>query len=132
MAPEQAPPTFWRMERTRALWIGEALVSALAVTLVYRAASGETGALIRIELALFALAFLLTTCLGGAGRVLALGAGLGVAFATLAAISASGFLSPPDMFAIGLIIAGALYPAWALGVGLGALVRSVSAGRSNR
>jgi hypothetical protein len=37
------------------------------------------------------------------------------------------------MFAIGLIFAGALYPGWALGTGLGTLARMTSfAERSNR
>ena len=70
--------------------------------------------------------------LGGAGKVLALGARLGIAFATLLGIGGSDFVSPGDVFASGMIIAGALYPGWALGVGLGALVRGLNAGRSNR
>jgi len=121
------------MAATRTLWIAEALVSALAVALVYdAAATGETGAFLAIELPLFAVAFLLTAFVGGAGKVLAVGAGLGFAFATLLAFGASGFFSPVDLFVIGLIIAGALYPGWALGVGVGALTRGLNSGVSNR
>jgi hypothetical protein len=121
------------MARARTLWIVEALASALALVLVYRCpASGETGALLGVELALFATAFLLTAYRGGAGKVLALGVGLGLAFATLLAMGASDFFSPGELFVIGMIVAGALYPGWALGVGVGALARDLNAGRSNR
>jgi hypothetical protein len=122
------------MARTRTLWIFEALASAVALALVYRAlASDGTGALVGIELALFATAFLLTAGLGGAGKVLALGAGLGFGFATLLSVGgASGFFSPGELFVIGLIVAGALYPGWALGVGVGALARGMGSRRSSR
>ena len=106
----------------------------MALALVYRAlASDGAGALAAIELALFATAFLLTAYLGGAGKVLALGAGLGFGFATLLSVGgASGFFSPGELFVIGLIVAGALYPGWALGVGVGALVRGMGSRRSSR
>jgi len=121
------------MARTRALWIVEALASAVALALVYRGpASGETGTLVGVEVTLFGVAFLLTAHLGCAGKVLALGAGLGLAFATLLAMGASGFLSPGDLFIIGAIVAAALYPGWALGVGVGALARGMGARRSSR
>jgi hypothetical protein len=122
------------MARTRTLWIFEALAAAVALALVHRAlASAGTGALVAIELALFATAFLLTACLGGAGKVLALGAGLGFGFATLLSVAGvSGFFSPGELFVIGLIVAGALYLGWALGVGVGALARGVGARKSNR
>jgi hypothetical protein len=122
------------MARTRTLWILEALASAVALALVYRAlASDGTGALVGIELALFATALLLTAGLGGAGKVLALGAGLAFGFATLLSVGgASGFFSPGDLFVIGLIVAGALYPGWALGVGVGALARGMGSRRSSR
>jgi hypothetical protein len=81
---------------------------------------------------LFAVAVLLTACLSGAGMVLALGAGLGIAFATLLAIGASGFLSPGETFAIGLIVAGALYPMDARRSASVALARGMGARRFNR
>jgi hypothetical protein len=111
----------------------EVLAAAAAVALVYDGAfTGQTRTFAGIELALFAVALFLTACLGGAGKVLAIGGGLGLAFATLLAMGASDFFSPGDLFMIGVIVAAAFYPGCALGVGLGALVRSISAGRSNR
>ena len=128
------------MRIARTFWIVEALGSALVLVLVYSGpASGSTSAFGGIELALFAVAFLLVACLGGPGKVLALGAGLGVVLATLAAAGSPGCgesdficFTPGEVFALGLIVAGALYPGWALGAGIGALVRGTNVRRSSR
>ena len=100
--------------------------------LVYTGVAGGTGAFLAIELALFGVAFFLTAVLGGARKILAVGVGLGLAFATLLAAVASGYFSPGEVFTIGVIVGGALYPGWALGVGVGVLARGMGARRSNR
>jgi hypothetical protein len=127
------------MQIARSPWIVVTLGSTLALALVGLAV-GEARAFLLVELVLFTVAFLLARLLGGPGKVLALGAGLGLAFATLAALATSGncsesdliCFSPGETFAIGLIVSGGLYPGWALGAGAGALVRGTSDRRSNR
>ena len=127
------------MQIARSPWIVVTLVSVLALALI-GLATGEARAFLLVELVLFTAAFLLARLLGGPGKVLTLGAGLGLAFATVAALSTSGScsesdlicFSPGEVFAIALIVSGALYPGWALGVALGAFARRKSDKRSNR
>ena len=120
------------MRTARKIWISEALVSSALLALVYSRLSGaEARGFFLAELALFGVSFLLALLLGGPSKVFVLGIGLGFALATLLAIGASNSCSDSDivchgpgaMFTIGLVVAGALYPGWALGTGLGTLAR---------
>jgi hypothetical protein len=130
------------MRTTRTIWISEALVSISLFALIFsQLSTDEAGAFLMTELPLFTVAFLVAMLAGRPGKILALGVGLGFAFAAVLAIGASDSCSDSDilcfgpgaMFAIGLIFAGALYPGWALGTGLGTLARMTSfAERSNR
>jgi hypothetical protein len=106
-----------------------------------RLSGGEAQAFFFAELAAFAVSFLSARFLGGPGKILLIGIGLAVGFATLLAIAVSGSCSegniicfdPGEMFILGLLVGGVLYPGWALGAGLGALARMTSfAERSNR
>src|ERR1043166_2034184 len=130
------------MHTARSTWIVETLVSFALMAVIYSQLSGdEAGSFIVAELVVFMVSFLLALLLGGPGRVLTLGFVIAFVFATLMAIAASGNCSEGDiicfdpgaMFMIGLIVAGTLYPGWALGAGLGTLARMTSiAERSNR
>jgi hypothetical protein len=121
------------MTRTRSIWIAESLLSLAALAAVYsQLATWRAGAFVVTELALFAVAFLAALLSGAPGKVLIAGVGLGLAFATLLAIVASSpgcsegdiiCFDAGGLFAIGVIAAGALYPGWALGTGLGTLAR---------
>lgn len=119
--------------KTRSFWIPVSAMALVAgVLLATRAeAARYVGYFLLAEAALFVLAFLLAALLGGAGKVLALGAGLGVGFASVAAILlgedcdeddifAALCISAGDVFALGLVAALILYPAWALGARAGA------------
>ena len=132
------------MRTTRIIWASEALVSLSLLALIYsRLSGGEAHTFLKAEVVLVLFTFLLALFVGGPGKILAAGAGLGVGLASAFAIavSASGScseadlicFSPGDMFAIGMVLACALYPGWALGTGLGTLARMTSfAVRSNR
>jgi hypothetical protein len=122
------------MTSTRSLWIAESLLSLAALAAVYsQLATWRAVTFVVAELGLFVIAFVATLLSDAPGKVLVAGVGLGLACATLLAIVApsSGcsesdiicFDDPGLLFVIGLIGAGALYPGWALGTGLGALAR---------
>jgi integral membrane sensor domain MASE1 len=128
------------MHTARTIWIVETLVSLVLMAVIGSQFSGDdAGSFIVAELVVFMVSFFLALRLGP-GKVLALGVGLGFALATLLAATAGGCsdsdilcFDPGAMFIIGLIVAGALYPGWALGTGLGTLARMTSfAERSNR
>jgi hypothetical protein len=99
---------------------------------------GEARAFLVAELALFGVSLLLTLFVGRPGKLLGVGVALGLALAMLLAIVVSNYCIDGDCgdggagFLLGLLLAGALYPGWALGVGVGTLVRGLSAGESNR
>ena len=122
------------MNTVRTIWITESLLSLAALASVYSVTADQAGDFVVAELVLFAVAFLATLFSGAPGKVLAVGVGLGLALATLLAIAASSSgcgesdiicFGPGELFVIGLIAAGALYPGWALGTGLGKLARLV-------
>jgi hypothetical protein len=118
------------MYTARTIWIVETLVSLGLMALIGSRLSGdEASSFIEAELVIFLVSFCLALPLGP-GKVLTLGVGLAFALATLLAATAgscseSDFIcfGPDAMFALGLIVAGALYPGWAFGAGLGALAR---------
>jgi hypothetical protein len=123
----------------RWIWFFEVLGSALALVWIAAALDEAGGGFIWLEIGLFTVAFVLSTFVGGPGKILLLGIGIGFTLATVMAIGTSGscdddFLcfSPGDVFALGLIFSGALYPGWALGAGVGALARGSSVRGSNR
>jgi hypothetical protein len=129
------------MKIARTFWLFEALISLSLLVLVYdQVASDEAGRFIGAEFALFAVAFMATLLFGRAGWVLTAGVALGFTFATVLLLGTSGAcdesdficFSPGDVFAIGLIISGALYPGWAFGAGVGMLTRAACAGESSR
>ena len=121
------------MTALRRFWIGEALVSFAALVLVASQLSDQMGEFLLIELVLFAVAFSVAAAVGP-GKVLALGVGLAFGVATLLSVFASESCTgeeficfgPGAMFALGLILSGGLFPAWAFGAGLGALARLTS------
>jgi integral membrane sensor domain MASE1 len=128
------------MYTARTIWIVETLVSlGLMASIASQLSGNEAGSFIVAELVLFVIAFFVALRLGP-GKVLAIGIGLGFALATLIAGASGGCIDsdiicigPGGMFALGLILAGALYPGWALGTGLGTLARMTSiAERSSR
>jgi integral membrane sensor domain MASE1 len=128
------------MHSARSIWIVETLISlALMAVIFSQLSSDEAGSFIAAELVVFMVSFFLALRVGP-GKVLVLGVGLAFALATLLAATAGGCsdsdilcFDPGAMFVIGLIVAGALYPGWALGTGLGTLARMASiAERSNR
>jgi hypothetical protein len=118
------------MYTARTIWIVETLVSLGLMALIGSRLSGDVASsFIEAELVIFLVSFCLALPLGP-GKVLTLGVGLAFALATLLAATAgscseSDFIcfGPDAMFALGLIVAGALYPGWAFGAGLGALAR---------
>jgi hypothetical protein len=119
------------MRTARTIWILEALVSlALIASICASLSADEAGGFFLAELVAFGASFLLTRLMGP-GKVLLLGIGLCLGFATLLAAGSSDSCSDSDilcfgpgaMFAFGLILSGALYPGWAFGTGLGALAR---------
>jgi hypothetical protein len=130
------------MQTVRTTWLIVALASLGAIGLIFDklGSTDVAGTFILAELGLFAVAFMGTLVSGRSGLVMTVGIGLGFLFATLAAVSTSGScsesdficFSPGEVFVFGLIAAGALYPGWVLGVGIGSLVRGMSAGGSNR
>jgi len=131
------------MKIARTKWWMVALASIGAIVLIFdKVPFDEAGKFILAEFGLFAVTFMATLLSGRGGTVLATGVGLGFLFATVAALgtSASGScndgdiicFSPGDVFVICLIIACVLYPGWALGVGVGNLIRGMSAEGSNR
>jgi hypothetical protein len=119
------------MRTTHSFWIGEVLASLAALALVYNGVPDEAHTYFVAELALLSVAFLATLLFRRPGKVLLVGIALGFALASLMALGGSAScgeddficLSPGELFAIGIIVAGALYPGWALGTGLGALAR---------
>ena len=116
------------MRTAHSIWIVEVLAALAAFAWLY----GELGPdlardFLLTEIALFTIAFLSAVLLGGPGKVLLVGVGLGVLLPTLLAMATSGSgCSESDIvcfdsglvFAMGVIVAGALYPGWALGTGL--------------
>jgi hypothetical protein len=136
MLRDSQPSSFDGMKSdTFIFWVGESLLSLLAVAVI-----SWTNSLIFAELLSLLLAFLLVVIFGGPGKVLALGVGLGLALAIVGALVAGSeapgmvdiFPSPGEAFASGLLGSGAVYPGWALGTGLGALARSGSPSRPER
>ena len=120
------------MYTARTIWIAETAVSfGLIALIANRLSAEEAQGFLVAELAAFAVSFLLAMLWGRPGKVLALGAGLGFAAATVLAIGGSSScsegdiicFSAGDLFALGLLIVGALYPGWAFGTGLGTLAR---------
>jgi hypothetical protein len=120
------------MHTARSIWIAETLVSFALMTLIFSWLSGgEAEAFFYAELATFAVSFLSARFWAGPGKVLLAGAGLAFAFATLLAIATSGScnegdiicFNPGEMFILGLLVGGAVYPGWAFGTGVGALAR---------
>ena len=118
------------MRTAHAKWIAESLCSVAALAWIFSLADEEAHSFFYAELALLAIAFLAALLSGRPGRVLLIGVGLGFAVATVLAMAASGCseddiicFGPGLTFVLGLILAGALYPGWALGTGLGALAR---------
>jgi hypothetical protein len=129
------------MQIARSIWFAVALASLGAIYVAYDSVPlGDGGTFILVEFGLFAIAFMATLLSGRPGRVLVTGAGLGFLFACVAAIVASGTcsegyaicFSPGEVFGLVLVLAAALYPGWALGAGVGNLVRGTSAEGSNR
>ena len=129
------------MQIVRSTWFAVALASLGAIYVAYDSVPlGDGGTFIVVEFGLFAIAFMATLLSGRPGRVLITGAGLGFLFACVVAIVASGScsegniicFSPGEVFLFVLILAAALFPGWALGVGLGNVIRGMSAGESNR
>jgi hypothetical protein len=129
------------MQNARSIWFAVALASLGAIYVAYDSIPlGDGGTFILVEFGLFAIAFMATLLSGRPGWVLMTGAGLGLLFACLVAIVASGScsegdiicFSPDEVFVLVLILAAALYPGWALGVGLGNVIRGPSAEGSNR
>lgn len=118
------------MYTARTVWIAETVVSFGLMALIGSRLSGdETGSFIAAEVVIFMVSFFLALLLGP-GKVLAVGVGLAFALATLMAATAgscseSDFIcfGPDVMFALGLIVSGALYPGWAFGTGVGTLAR---------
>jgi hypothetical protein len=129
------------MQIARSIWFAVALASLGAIYLVFENIGlDEGGQFILAEFALFAIAFMATLFSGRPGSVLLTGVGLGLLFATVLAVGSSGScgedamvcFSPGEVFGFVLIAAGALYPGWACGVGVGSIIRRMSAGGSNR
>jgi hypothetical protein len=135
------------MYTARSIWIAETLVSFVLVVLIGSQLSGEeVGSFIVAEFGVFMVSFVLALFFRPV-KVLALGVGIAITFATLlslggsASCSEGGIIcfSAGDLFALGLIVAGALYPGWAFGTGVGTLTRlqlgaerDPIAGRSSR
>jgi hypothetical protein len=120
------------MRTAHSVWVVEVLASLGALAWVYSGVPDEAHTYyVSAELVLLSIAFLATVLLGGPGKVLLVAIALGFAAATLMAIGGSSNCSqddficfgPGELFAVGVILAGALYPGWALGTGLGALAR---------
>jgi hypothetical protein len=129
------------MQIVRSIWFAVALASLGAIYVAYdNFPLYDGGTFIFAEFGLFAIAFMATLLSGRPGSVLVTGAGLGFLFAAVAAMVASGScnegniicFSPGEVFVLVMIFVAALYPGWALGAGLGNLVRGLSAGESNR
>src|SRR5919204_4113236 len=114
------------MQIARSVWFTEALISFFLVVLVYdQAAYDDPRRFIGAEFGLFAIAFIATVLYGRPGWVLTVGVALAFTFALVISVGASSTcgdsdficLSPGEVFALGLIVSGALYPGWALGAG---------------
>jgi hypothetical protein len=116
--------------KTKSFWI-PSVVFAAGLTLATRTESAPKaiGYFLIAETALFALAFLLATLLGGPDRILALGATLGFGVAVAAAILLGEDCNdelfcfgptPGEAFMLGLLASLFLYPGWALGAIAGA------------
>ena len=117
------------MYTARTFWIGETLVSLGLMALIGGRLSGDEPEFFVTELVIFMVSFCLALLLGP-GKVLAIGVGLAFALATLLAAAAGSCsesdiicFDPEAMFVLGLLFAGALYPGWAFGTGIGALAR---------
>jgi hypothetical protein len=128
------------MQIARTLWFTVGLASLAGIYLVFDYLPAEQGGkFILAEFGFFAIAFMATLLSGRPGRVHVTGLALGFLFATLISLGTSSScsegdlicLSPGEVFVVGLLIAGALYPGWALGVGVGNLVRGLSVGEYN-
>ncbi len=119
--------------KTKSFWVPVSAMGVAAGLLLAIHANSATylGYFLLAEAALFVLAFLAATLLGGSGRALALGAALGLGFATVSAVllgedcEEDSFLcvSAGDVFGFALAAALAFYPGWALGAGAEALRR---------
>jgi hypothetical protein len=135
------------MRNTRSIWIVESALSGVGVAsilvLANRVETSPDESYINVallcEAVLFTLAFVLARVLGGPGKVLIVGVALAFLFAIVIAIllgedcTDDSFLcvTPGDAFALGLLVALAFYPGWALGAGVGALARlRAQAGRA--
>ena len=121
--------------KTKSFWIS-GLVLASGLTLATRAESTPKaiGYFLIAETALFGLAFLLATLLGGPDRVLALGAALAVVLSICSAVflgedcDESSVLVVPCIssvgaFVLGLVASLVLYPGWAVEAIAGARTR---------
>jgi hypothetical protein len=120
------------MSVNRSFWTVETVLSLALLAGTFAAVSAFTGwrtPFAVAEIGLMAISFLLVRFVGGPGRVLGVGVALDFGFAVVLAIAASSFCIDTDCvdtgaaWAFGFVGAGALYPGWALGTGLGALLR---------
>ena len=121
--------------KTKSFWIPSLVLAAgLMLATLADSAPQAIGYFLIAETALYALAFLLATLLGGPDRVLGLGAALAVVFSICSAVllgedcDESSFEIVPcwssfDFFVIGLLVSLFLYPGWALGAIAGARTR---------
>ena len=123
--------------KTKSFWIPLFLLAFAAGLLLATRAEPATyvGCYVLVEAGLFALAFVMATLLGGAGKVHALGAVLGVGFAIVSAALFGEDCGEDDIFvcfsaevvfvwAMAAVLA--VYPGWALGARLGASSRGTS------
>jgi hypothetical protein len=118
--------------KTKSFWIPSVVFAAgLALAMRGESTPKAIGYFLVAETALFALAFLLATLLGGPDRVLALGVALAVVLSICSAVflgedcDEGSFELVPcwssfDAFWIGLLASLFFYPGWALGAIAGA------------
>jgi hypothetical protein len=120
------------MSVNRSFWTVETVLSLALLVGSFAAVSAYTGwgtPFAVAELALIAISFLLARLVGGPGKVLGVGVALDFGLAVALAIAASSFCIDTDCGDAGeawgysFVGAAALYPGWALGTGLGALLR---------
>jgi hypothetical protein len=116
----------------RSFWTVETVLSLALLAGSFAAVSAFTGwrtPFAVAEIALMAISFLLARFVGGPGKVLGVGIALDFGFTFAVAIALSSFCIDTDCgdagaaWAAGFVGAAALYPGWALGTGLGAVLR---------